>query len=857
MVRSVQARRRRCAAHLVVASIFLVVVAACGGGDGGGDAVESTDAPVVVGPPVATVLPFKVMPARVSLEIAGEGVLAPVGAAAPVAWTTSDPAIATVDAAGIVRAVGRGRATITASEGGRSSSASVLVSQSGAAGADPTTEALIDAALASGRIDAEHALVYRVYARFGDDRLPVDLEGGPDARGGVSMRLVSAQLPNLSVATQELLRPFFVPPIYVDSWFGRQLGLSRGVAQPAGKARALQQISCSDLIPSLTRRTTANFTLHALPFDTSLRAIEYLAGQVEDMYARQRGLLQRAAKGDHAEACNGGDGSIDIYVFSFGTRPAETIAYPGRCEDVPAYIVVGLHEVGLAFSGSGFDPTAGPRSIRSLIAHELLHTIQFGMDRQAACADYDWSDEATAQWMMDYLYATDNFEDGLKKSPPGVAARNGEFFADYVLGGHLTPLETPSNAANAGLNGYGDYAFFQFIALKYGAPTIKHLFDAWTAHDSVASLDVALKASGSSLRAAWPEFARAMWNDYPQQVLDELNRWDGYDWGVRRVFDTLSQYARRLQTLNAEQQGAGRASFELLQNLKTAGGFALPPRSMAFERLVFDDDTVSGVLLTNPFPSLQQPEVKLQAVVKIGGRWRAVEDWSADGFKFFCRDKVDERVQEIVLIVSNGDSAPASEAQVIPADRPLLLSTSNIGCWKWQGDATVRHVSPFDGNASAEMTGRAVGVVWQADDPALTVWSLALRPIGGIASGAGAVSTMSTGCNATITAPATPIAPTDALLMVGLDLKSWAPLPHDRRVGTAFGATSILTTSHVVCPGLIQNGSVTTGWQWLGPPVATLRFDVSADGRTIELNHTESAPGAQSVHTFRFTAQRE
>jgi hypothetical protein len=61
-------------------------------------------------------------------------------------------------------------------------------------------------------------------------------------------------------------------------------------------------------------------------------------------------------------------------------------------------------------------------------------------------------------------------------------------------------------------NGYADYIFFQYLARKYDAQTIKAVFDASTDQASVEAVEAALAPKGG-MRTVWPEFALTLWND--------------------------------------------------------------------------------------------------------------------------------------------------------------------------------------------------------------------------------------------------------------------------------------------------------------------------------------------------------
>ena len=62
-------------------------------------------------------------------------------------------------------------------------------------------------------------------------------------------------------------------------------------------------------------------------------------------------LFQRVPMSDAQERCNGGDGAFDIYLHPLGSRAkAITVAYPGRCEGVPAYMVLNTNELFLSMA---------------------------------------------------------------------------------------------------------------------------------------------------------------------------------------------------------------------------------------------------------------------------------------------------------------------------------------------------------------------------------------------------------------------------------------------------------------------------------------------------------------------------
>ena len=91
------------------------------------------------------------------------------------------------------------------------------------------------------------------------------------------------------------------------------------------------------------------------------------------------------------------------------------------------------------------------------------------------------------------------------------------------------------------------------------------------------------------------------------------------------------------------------------------------------------------------------PRVRLQALQKIDGQWKAVEDWSNKHEVKYCRDKKAERIEELVLIWSNshaGDAAferdPPMVVILFDEDSKLpKFDISNACCMPWHGTTRV------------------------------------------------------------------------------------------------------------------------------------------------------------------------
>jgi uncharacterized protein YjdB len=121
-------------------SLGLVIVAACGGGDGGMSVAPPSVASVVVSLARTALTVGEATQATAEVRDANGRVLGD----RTVAWSTSDPSIATVTSAGLVTSIAVGTVTITATIEGKSGSAALVIA--------PTPVASVVATLASGSL---------------------------------------------------------------------------------------------------------------------------------------------------------------------------------------------------------------------------------------------------------------------------------------------------------------------------------------------------------------------------------------------------------------------------------------------------------------------------------------------------------------------------------------------------------------------------------------------------------------------------------------------------------------------------------------------------------------------------------
>ncbi len=100
-----------------------------------------------------------------------------------------------------------------------------------------TTDQLIDAAVARGEISPEQGLTYKVFATFGDPRLPSKYKGVPDPVSEAPLDDVTAQWDQLSAGAKATLGPFLIPPFHQGSYWEQKIQGTRCGCDPLRGAR--------------------------------------------------------------------------------------------------------------------------------------------------------------------------------------------------------------------------------------------------------------------------------------------------------------------------------------------------------------------------------------------------------------------------------------------------------------------------------------------------------------------------------------------------------------------------------------------------------------------------------------------
>ena len=538
----------------------------------------------------------------------------------------------------------------------------------------PTTFELIDSALASGAINAETALVYKVFSEFGDGRLPAQYVGRDEnRREATAMQDAIADYATLSAPTQALLEPFLLPPENPASWY--QLRLSQlGAQSPSlaaaasdlGKAwtalaAAVTATGCEpvvnpatgavveDAIPTANQKVCIHY-FTSFPGDSNLAAS--LSQEVNNtIWPALTGLL--------GEPLLDANGFLQVYLVN--------------SQNMTTYFPAGA--LGLATICSGSVPKVflnrdninnkTRKAINQTAAHEITHAITARYNRIAACGEARWLGEATATWAEHFVYP---------------CAQTEQPYAPRFLD---TPAVSLEDGADS-LHPYAAYLWFLYMTKVTDGPCtpggrssdpayVPRVWSALTSFDSLHAIDLAIGGSGG-LRKQWHEFVLYNWN---------RDQKAGKPYSDYRKSDRLKHKAKE-------------SPDGMPIEVRLAGAVARPyalshlVRHLAATYYHFDltkDKTIRRVRLLHLYSYDTTGSVMVQAILKTDKGWQKAEDWTGLRQKTLCRDKDNEKFKELVIVISNSEFDDRS-AVLSDNGSATKLQVSALGCSNWQGWAT-------------------------------------------------------------------------------------------------------------------------------------------------------------------------
>lgn len=541
-------------------------------------------------------------------------------------------------------------------------------------GVAPSSYDKIRSALTSKKIDLDTAARYHSYAAFGDSRLPKELTGddSDDMSANLALRWVQQEWEKLKPETQQELQAFFEPPNAAASWHAQsQIGPASVEVAQANAPIVWRSISDANKPVKVWYQERYGVT-------DSINAQVIFDVANNKVWPELKELFQLEPPSDVLNKNNGGDGRYDIYLVANLTR---TVSY-GKCEDTASYILLNhknLHEAN--------------------VATQLAFGFLYSYDLAESCSEYDWITAATAIWANDHIFAGNQFEHQ-------VASR-------YL---DATAVSLNSNESSAALSGRYLWPFFMARQLNR-AELVREL---WEKNQDFNSLEAVNGVIPSGWETQWPVFALNNWNKQPVDVYQKQ--------------DSLEKAAKA----NLEEKiqlGDGKA-VEPIEDAK------LPYLSSKYYRYSFGGDTRSVSFYNGWNYNLRKDsnggygfqdllddsakDIRVQALVKVGGQWKPSQDWSNRPLGFFCLDRQAERIEELVLVVSNSQWEDRTEVFEPYGEAPMVTA-SNVACLRWEG--TIVHTSnsaykDYPGFSHLKVT---TNVVWEAlpteaVDPIDAVW---------------------------------------------------------------------------------------------------------------------------------------
>jgi hypothetical protein len=279
--------------------------------------------------------------------------------------------------------------------------------------------------------------------------------------------------------------------------------------------------------------------------------------------------------------------------------------------------------------------------------------------------------------------------------------------------------------------------------------------------------------------------------------------------------------------------------------------------SYHYVHVKFTDPGVRFISYEAPITGALGDEFQLRALLKINGEWQE-EDWSdimnpENAFKSWCRDERDQNLEELVLLLSNGEANP--DAPPIDVFMPGSISVSSGGCFRWKGTSKLRITSQYGG--FMEFTAN---VTFERDEEfaAVDPWGRYFVPVQGTATIEGGGAWTVPECTQTIPLNSGPIAELDS--RVHINFVDPAALPMQMTGGgiTVINGNSITFQ----CGDESQTVSGPAGSEWLATrvdPMDLTGAELSNDGQTITGSKTYTDPivGTTSVTTWNLTAERQ
>jgi hypothetical protein len=572
-----------------------------------------------------------------------------------------------------------------------------------------TSRDKILAALRSGSIDAETALAYRVFAVFGDPRLPAELQSVESEDIGALFD-ARHRIDELSLATQELIRPYLVRPTHPESYWNTEppAGSARLTAARNSRAPSL----AAQAAPTCTggwmnTRVSANIPvmIWSQCFGSALgaqAAMEEARGYMVGLWGPMTRLMvvppgdRNFPNDDWDDMPETGDGLIDIYLLDGFTPSGHARDFSiGWNHGVASWTPPFEGSDGSRSSSSYLIIRAGLRGLdlETTLAHEFFHALGFAINFEgmsgcpigslAGCPDatpeWFWMVEASATWAEHYFV------------PAARATADGPY--DRFK---LWRSTNQGLSQVGGVNAYASWMWPLFMQQQAGAASVGRAWRAFGGKSTWNQLQAALDGV-VPFDQAFKEFAVRGWN----QILspgDPLGR-HYFDQSLDASFprDTPER-GRLLEPINLDVNSSGPTIEDLIIDSLAPKYLPFRPGSDA-RTVVFDFIALS-------------PEIDVVALVQLeDGAWERRE--LPQSQVTWCLDDPTDAVVAGILVFANHDQRPG----VIT--RTWSWEAKPSGCGQPDGTLTYHFVdwNPVGGLPGSRHTEQATIQVSLKQDP--------------------------------------------------------------------------------------------------------------------------------------------
>lgn len=471
--------------------------------------------------------------------------------------------------------------------------------------ADPqrTSAALIAADLASGKLTRERALTYRVFALFGDARLPARYLG--DAGGGedhLALREVADAWSGLSKGARRALARYMLPPAAPGSWYQR----AKGTAGAAQYQATPEECETERFRKEWNTKSAAGgkVKLH-WPKDRPQAAAMAadLAQAAHLAYGHHKRVMGREPLSDAKSSCfHGPDGALDIYLmenipYAEGyTIPVDKTTHTTpECDGMASFIVMDEGHPRASFTR------------RFTLAHELFHAFQNAFSYKEGCRPYSWFDEGSANWAAHAVFPDDQSE-------------------------HFFEWGITSPQTSMTLRDYHTWPFMLWMEKTLGEGTIRTTYQGFEKARSLPAIDRAI-----GLRRTFLDFARHAWNQKPLDP--SFVAWD-------KLALVPERESRPIPDLHLFLAGQKQRSANV--------PFGLPSVARDYHPFTITDEKVKEVVFRNPLAG--NPNARMGAILTLKSGATRFDDWSGKSSVRYCRDTPGQDVASLVVVYANAST---------------------------------------------------------------------------------------------------------------------------------------------------------------------------------------------------------